>query len=677
MRKSRNEYATEVLPSIGVASSEARKHRKQVAIAIVNQHMSTSAKIKFKQQAGATINRVLQSICGDAIEELIACGVHDGTEITQPECFDQCIERITEAWSDDTWCQTDSSGKTLRGYHRNAISKASAKDWIEKSAKSTTVVQSFGNPFGIIDKADTCAIAQVLANLRSDRKTTAVDWLPYAYNIIQCGMELGSSPYRSDESDEMLHEVFTDKQVQAHTEVLQGFIDRGDEWLDVVEKLDDNLQPIVSYIVDNIKEIEAHSKTKSMHTITVALQNHRNQQVEPTPIDPTFKDAVDTLLGKATGGVFEDIEQLMKAHADMQNETKHLTDEVERLKSASVPVAIVPTNGSAVTDAGKLTYQVIYTKAADIFLAPDGSKSRLLDFEIPTLVWEDADGNIVEHPECPAIDPNYQFREKYLVKFLTALKFRQNIWLHGSTGTGKTTMAEQVAARIGFPVPRLNLDSNIERPDIVGGVEIVVEDGAPVTKFKEGILTRAMQQPCIFVLDETDAGRPDVLFVIQRALEGKGLTVTEDGGRVVQQNPLFSFVATANSRGQGDEKGWYAGVRPLNLAFLNRFGAFIEIDYLDREDEGRLLHQVYAGLDKDEVDNMTAFTEKVRAAFNNGEVSQTISPRNLHAMAMYYLHYKPMMGNAEAMREAVNTTVIDSAPADNAERLRQIYERCF
>ena len=674
MRKSRNVYATQVLPSIGVASSEARKHRKQVAIAIVNQHMSTSAKVFFKKDAGATINRVLQSMCGDAIEELIACGVHDGSDETQPECFDRCIGRITQAWSDDTWCRTDKSGKTLRGYHRNAKSGAWVKEAIEQSATSTTVTQSFGNSLAL-DEADVSAIAQVLANLRSDRKTTVLDWLPYAYNIIQCGSELSSATYTFGETAQ---EMFTDERVKQHTDVLQGFIDRGDEWLDVVEKLDDHLQPLISYIVDNIKDIEAHSKTKSMHTITVALQGHRaSNQVEPTPIDPTFKDAVDTLLGKATGGVFEDIEQLMKTHADIQNETKHLTDEVERLKSASVPVAIVPTNGSAVTDAGKLTYQVVHTKAADIFLAPDGSKSRLLDFEIPTLVWEDADGNIVEHPECPAIDTNYQFREKYLVKFLTALKFRQNIWLHGSTGTGKTTMAEQVAARIGFPVPRLNLDSNIERPDIVGGVEIVVEDGAPVTKFKEGILTRAMQQPCIFVLDETDAGRPDVLFVIQRALEGKGLTVTEDGGRVVQQNPLFSFVATANSRGQGDEKGWYAGVRPLNLAFLNRFGAFIEIDYLDREDEGRLLHQVYAGLDKSEVDNMTAFTEKVRAAFNNGEVSQTISPRNLHAMAMYYLHYKPMMGNAEAMREAVNTTVIDSAPADNAERLRQIYERCF
>ena len=674
MRKSRNEYATEVLPSIGVASSEARKHRKQVAIAIVNQHMSTSAKVKFKQDAGATINRVLQSMCGDAIEELIACGVHDGSDETQPECFDNCIKRITEAWSDDTWCRTDKSGKTLRGYHRNANHGAWVKEAIEQSATSTTVTQSFGhNP--ALDEADVSAIAQVLANLRSDRKTTAVDWLPYAYNIILCGSELSSATYTFGETAQ---EMFTDERVKQHTDVLQGFIDRGDEWLDIIEKLDDHLTPVVEYIVNNIKDIEAHSKTKSMHTITVALQGHRaSNQVEPTPIDPTFKDAVDTLLGKATGGVFEDIEQLMKSHADMQNETKHLTDEVERLKSASVPVAIMPANGSAVTDAGELTYQVIHTKAADIFLAPDGSKSRLLDFEIPTLVLEDADGNVVEHPECPAIDTNYQFREKYLVKFLTALKFRQNIWLHGSTGTGKTTMAEQVAARIGFPVPRLNLDSNIERPDIVGGVEIVVEDGAPVTKFKEGILTRAMQQPCIFVLDETDAGRPDVLFVIQRALEGKGLTVTEDGGRVVQQNPLFSFVATANSRGQGDEKGWYAGVRPLNLAFLNRFGAFIEIDYLDREDEGRLLHQVYAGLDKDEVDNMTAFTEKVRAAFNNGEVSQTISPRNLHAMAMYYLHYKPMMGNEEAMREAVNTTVIDSAPADNAERLRQIYERCF
>ena len=675
MRKSRNEYATEVLPSIGVASSEARKHRKQIAIAIVNQHMSASAKVMFKRDAGATVNRVLQSMCGDAIEELIACGVHDGSDEAQPECFDRCIGRITQAWSDDTWCRTDKSGKALRGYHKNALSWQKARDWIKKSAASTTVVQTFGH-ITLLDDADVSSIAQVIANLRnaSDTKITVLDWLPYAYNIMQSGAELSSAPYSFSGKGQR---CFTDEYIQDHKKTLQGFLDRGDEWLDIVEKLDDHLQPIVSYIVDNIKDIEAHSKTKSMHTISVALQNSRNQQVEPTPIDPTFKDAVDTLLGKATGGVFEDIEQLMKAHADMQNETKHLTDEVERLKSASVPVAIVPANGSAVTDAGELTYQVIHTKAADIFLAPDGSKSRLLDFEIPTLVWEDADGNIVEHPECPAIDPNYQFRERYLVKFLTAFKFRQNIWLHGSTGTGKTTMAEQVAARIGFPVPRLNLDSNIERPDIVGGVEIAVEDGVPVTKFKEGILTRAMQQPCMFVLDETDAGRPDVLFVIQRALEGKGLTVTEDGGRVVQQNPLFSFVATANSRGQGDEKGWYAGVRPLNLAFLNRFGAFIEIDYLDREDEGRLLHQVYAGLDKDEVDNMTAFTEKVRAAFNNGEVSQTISPRNLHAMAMYYLHYKPMMGNEEAMREAVNTTVIDSAPADNAERLRQIYERCF
>ena len=244
--------------------------------------------------------------------------------------------------------------------------------------------------------------------------------------------------------------MFTDERVKQHADVLQGFIDRGDEWLDIIEKLDDHLTPVVEYIVNNIKDIETHSKTKSMHTITVKLKGFGNQQVEPTPIDPTFKDAVDTLLGKATGGVFADIEQLMKSHADMQNETKQLTDEVERLKSASVPVAIMPANGSAVTDAGELTYQVIHTKAADIFLAPDGSKSRLLDFEIPTLVWEDADGNIVEHPECPAIDPNYQFRERYLVKFLTAFKFRQNIWLHGSTGTGKTTMAEQVAARIGF-----------------------------------------------------------------------------------------------------------------------------------------------------------------------------------------------------------------------------------
>jgi cobaltochelatase CobS len=437
----------------------------------------------------------------------------------------------------------------------------------------------------------------------------------------------------------------------------------------------------------NLTSIDDLSDDLAEHvqSITLALRAASRPASAPTTapkadaptLDPNLVPAVDALLKQATGGALSSIGGLIAKHGESLSEIASLTETIERLKASASVAPVIAKSGKVVVDRASLTYEVVMRKASEVFVGPLGQQSPTLDFEIVTLVWRDDNGNVVSHPDCPDVEPAYQFRLRHLLKFLSAFKFGQNAWLHGHTGTGKTTLAEQIAARIGFPIERLNLDSNLERADIVGATEIVIESGAPVTKFREGILPRAMQQPCMFVLDEIDAGRPDVLFVIQRALERKGLTLTEDGGRTVQPHELFRFVATANSRGQGDEHGWYQGVRPMNLAMLNRFGAFIHVDYLDKDDEERLLSQTYAALTPSEVMELAQFSVEVRTAFKSGEISQTVSPRGLHAMAEYYLHFKQVMQPKLAMREAVETVVIDAAPADCEQRIRELADRVF
>lgn len=429
------------------------------------------------------------------------------------------------------------------------------------------------------------------------------------------------------------------------------------------------------------------SESRAVENIISALTGDPEPapvQTKPTPavsqgvsIDASLLPAVNALLGQATKGKVSDINTLIDEMVSSQTAVVDLQAELDRLRNAAPVFAPVAQSGTVTVDASTLTYEVKHVRANTLFPKPDGSLAKELDFDVATLVWKDDQGNVVQHPDCPDVDNAYQFRLRHLIKFMSAIQFGQNIWLHGHTGTGKTTLAEQIAARIGFPIERLNLDSNLERADIVGGVEITVDGGSPKTKFREGILPRAMQQPCIFVLDEIDAGRPDVLFVIQRALERKGLTLTEDGGRTVKPHELFRFVATANSRGQGDEHGWYQGVRPMNLAMLNRFGAFIEVPYLDQDDEERLLSKSYPALSSGQVKEMAQFATEIRNAFTGGEISQTMSPRNLHAMAMYFLHFKPLMGDKRAMEEAVQTTVTDAAPADCTQRILEISSRVF
>lgn len=384
-------------------------------------------------------------------------------------------------------------------------------------------------------------------------------------------------------------------------------------------------------------------------------------------IDPSLKPAIDALLKQNSNLTFD---QMVDQFNEQVSKVMDLTNQVNRLSKSASNVPAMPTAG--VHD--DLTYEVVMQNAGKVF----GRKVKALNFDIPTLVWRNANGDEVRHPLCPDVDTNYEFRPDHLIKFLSGHLFGQNLWLHGHTGTGKTTLAEQVAARLGFPVPRLNLDSNIERSDMVGSKELTIENGVPVTTFVEGILPKAMQMPCFLILDEFDAGQADVMFVIQRALEKKGLVLTEDGGRLVESHPLFRFVATANSRGQGDEYGWYQGVRPMNVATLDRFGVFIEVDYLDKNTEQKLLTNKYPTLKQTDAEEMAQFAVEIRQAFKTGELSTTISPRGMDSLVMYFLHMSDLMPDRKtALKKALEVVITDRAPADSTRTVIEMADRVF
>ena len=405
------------------------------------------------------------------------------------------------------------------------------------------------------------------------------------------------------------------------------------------------------------------------HTATVFTA------VEPIPLDPSLKKAVDALLNQASQGAITNADYYTDHIKSLNGQVIDALVSLDEAKSALTLQANAPQ--PVTVDGSTLTYKVVMRKAMDLFKDAKGRTSNKLNFDVETLVWFDANGNEVRHPDCPDIDPHYKFRLHHVIKYLTAKKFRQHSWSHGHTGTGKTTFIEQAEARLGFPTAVLNLDSALDRADVVGTINIVVENGAPKSVFTEGMLPKAMVQPMTFILDELDAGRPDMLFVLQRALENKGLTLTEDGGRVVKPHPMFTFAATANSRGQGDEHGWYQGVRPMNLAFLNRFGAFIEVGYMDEDDELQFIKDAYPKLNSSMAEQFARFAQLIRGAFVNGEISQTLSPRNLHAMANYYQHFNAFMSHDEAVTEVIETCVSDAAPADNQKHITELASRVF
>ena len=233
----------------------------------------------------------------------------------------------------------------------------------------------------------------------------------------------------------------------------------------------------------------------------------------------------------------------------------------------------------------------------------------------------------------PEVDDAYLFDRETTLAILAGFAFNRRVIVQGYHGTGKSTHIEQVAARLNWPCIRINLDSHISRIDLIGKDAIVLKDGKQVTEFREGILPWALQHPCALVFDEYDAGRPDVMFVIQRVLEVEGKLTLLDQNRVIRPHPAFRLFATANTVGLGDTTGLYHGTQQINQAQMDRWNIVATLNYLPHAQEtGIVLAKLGAENDpkmRKQVEAMVALADLTRAGFIAGDISTVMSPRTV------------------------------------------------
>ena len=229
----------------------------------------------------------------------------------------------------------------------------------------------------------------------------------------------------------------------------------------------------------------------------------------------------------------------------------------------------------------------------------------------------------------PEIDETYRFDPQTTMAILAGFQHNRRVMVQGYHGTGKSTHIEQVAARLNWPLIRVNLDSHVSRIDLVGKDAIVLKDGQQVTEFREGILPWALQRPVAIVFDEYDAGRPDVMFVIQRILEASGRLTLLDQNRVIAPNPYFRLFATTNTVGLGDTTGLYHGTQQLNQGQMDRWSIVTTLNYLDHHSEVQIVHSKLPTFEKETLDKMVRLADMTRNAFMNGELSTVMSPRTV------------------------------------------------
>jgi len=262
---------------------------------------------------------------------------------------------------------------------------------------------------------------------------------------------------------------------------------------------------------------------------------------------------------------------------------------------------------------------------------PDQKISVRDEFGIDVDMEVQAFAEAGEH--VPEIDRDYLFDRKTTMAILAGFAFNRRVMVTGYHGTGKSTHIEQVAARLNWPCVRVNLDSHISRIDLIGKDAIVIKDGMQVTEFRDGILPWAYQNSVALVFDEYDAGRPDVMFVIQRILESSGRLTLLDQNRVIQPHPSFRLFSTANTIGLGDTSGLYHGTQQINQAQMDRWSIVTALNYLPHDHEvGIVLAKVKSfktDEGREEVSKMVRIADMTRAAFINGDLSTVMSPRTV------------------------------------------------
>jgi len=274
----------------------------------------------------------------------------------------------------------------------------------------------------------------------------------------------------------------------------------------------------------------------------------------------------------------------------------------------------------------------------------------------------------------PDIDKNYKFDKDTTIAILSGFSFNKRVLVQGYHGTGKSTHIEQIAARLNWPCIRVNLDSHISRIDLIGKDAIKLKDGKQVTEFQEGILPWSIQNPIALVFDEYDAGRPDVMFVIQRILESEGSFTLLDKNKVIKQNKYFRLFATSNTVGLGDTSGLYHGTQQINQGQMDRWNIITTLNYLSLEKEMEIIlakNKSYNSTEgKEKISNMIKVATLTRKGFIAGDISTVMSPRTV-------LHWAD---NAEIFKNlgyAFRVTFLNKCDESEKSIISEYYQRCF
>jgi len=272
----------------------------------------------------------------------------------------------------------------------------------------------------------------------------------------------------------------------------------------------------------------------------------------------------------------------------------------------------------------------------------------------------------------PAIDPAYRFDPQVTLSLLAGFNNNRRVLIQGRHGTGKSTHIEQVAARLNWPCVRVNLDGHISRLDLVGKDAIKIEEGLQVTAFQEGIIPWALQLPIALIFDEYDAGRPDVMFVIQQILEQEGRFTMPDQNKIIHPHPYFRIFATSNTLGLGDPAGLYHGTHRLNQAQMDRWNIVANLNYLKLEEEvaivlGRVPDKAH---NKKDIEAMVTLANLTRNAFSAGDISTLMSPRTVITWAENCTIFKDK-------QQACAVSFLNKCDESEHAIIAELYQRCF
>jgi cobaltochelatase CobS len=275
----------------------------------------------------------------------------------------------------------------------------------------------------------------------------------------------------------------------------------------------------------------------------------------------------------------------------------------------------------------------------------------------------------------PDLDPDYLFNKEVTLAILAGFKHNRRVMIQGYHGTGKSTHVEQVAARLNWPCIRINLDSHVSRIDLIGKDAIVIREGKQVTEFREGMLPWALQNNIALCFDEYDAGRPDVMFVIQRVLEVQGKLTLLDQTKVIRPHPAFRMFATTNTIGLGDTSGLYHGTQQINQGQMDRWSIVATLNYLPHDDEVGIVLSKAKSYAKSEarrkiINNMVRVADLTRQAFINGDLSTVMSPRTV----LTWAENSEIFGNVGF---AFRLTFVNKCDELERPLVAEFFQRCF